>query len=108
MSEDVSQSDVTQGDREAAADWFTLTNSLGIDHTGKAFEDALRDGSYDGDRHPLVQAIHAAEQRGIKEGLERAAVIAENWDIDWSRPAVHSGRLTEDISTAIRNAKDIG
>lgn len=77
MSEDVSQSDVTQGDREAAADWFTLTNSLGIDHTGKAFEDALRDGSYDGDRHPLVQAIHAAEQRGIKEGLERAAVIAE-------------------------------
>lgn len=48
---------VTLEDREAAAAWFELTNSLGIDHTGEAFTRALRDGSYDGDRHPLVQAF---------------------------------------------------
>lgn len=51
--------------RRIAKDFDRFCDNMGGEPTSA---DTLRD---------IADRIHAAEQRGIKEGLERAAVIAE-------------------------------
>lgn len=96
---------IVQVDRDAASDWFALTNSLGIDHTGKRFEEALRDGSYDDDNHPLVQAFasHRLAER------ERCAKLAEVYIRDVGdgddTPLEEANATCRRIATAIREEK---
>lgn len=86
--------EVTQADREAAADVLDEVCSL-IDHNGIGqVADLIRDGEYD--EHPCVQRIaaHRLAER------ERCARVAEDWTMDWTRESAH---VPSDIAQAIRS-----
>ena len=103
--------DVTEADRDAASDWFKLTNSLGIDHTGKAFEKALRDGSYDDDHHPLVQAFarhRLAEQSRLASAGTTEAVVTDDPRVAVLREALEAvelARMTDTKADWLRATK---
>ena len=86
--------EVTQADREAAADVLDEVCSL-IEHNGIGqAADLIRDGEYD--EHPCVQRIAAhriAERERCARVVEKFTQDIKNW---------HGGQAAERIWTAIR------
>lgn len=82
--------EVTQADREAAADAY---HTCYEDVLNSAWMDALIAGKHDDD--PLVRAF-AANRLAERE---RCARVAEDWTMDWTRESAH---VPSDIAQAIR------
>jgi len=93
---------ITQEDREAAA---MRLHSPFDDSPIQATQERIKAGKMD--KHPWVQAFAAHRITAEKRGREQAAVIADEYRIQWDkRGDFKQSDACRGLAAAIRNAKE--